>query len=78
MSGTVKKIRRQRELILKAGGKIPSAKLRYISKYPTRMVNRCRICGRKRSYIRQFDMCRICFREHASKGTIPGINQASW
>ncbi|MFW6264515.1 MAG: type Z 30S ribosomal protein S14 [Bacillota bacterium] len=48
------------------------------SKYSTRNVNRCQRCGRPRAYIRKFDLCRICFRELAHKGEIPGVKKASW
>jgi len=47
-------------------------------KYSTRGVNRCSRCGRSRGYIRKFDLCRICFRELAHKGEIPGVKKASW
>ncbi|MEK7482070.1 MAG: type Z 30S ribosomal protein S14 [Patescibacteria group bacterium] len=47
-------------------------------KYSTRIVRRCFKCGRKRGYIRDFGLCRICFREMASKGEIPGVKKASW
>ena len=47
-------------------------------KYKSRVVRRCFKCGRKRGYMRDFDMCRICFREEALKGNIPGIKKASW
>jgi small subunit ribosomal protein S14 len=47
-------------------------------KFSTRQVNRCQVCGRPRSVIRQFALCRICFREFASKGQIPGVTKASW
>lgn len=47
-------------------------------KFSTRQVNRCKLCGRPRGYIRKFGMCRICFREHASRGQIPGVTKASW
>ncbi|MFA6136141.1 MAG: type Z 30S ribosomal protein S14 [Candidatus Paceibacterota bacterium] len=47
-------------------------------KYSTRAVRRCFKCGRKRGYLRDFDLCRICFRELASKGEIPGIKKSSW
>lgn len=53
-------------------------KMRKTPKYPTRRVNRCRICGRPRGYIRQFEMCRICFREMANNGLVPGVTKASW
>ncbi len=47
-------------------------------KYMTRRVNRCRRCGRSRGYMRKFQMCRICFRELASEGMIPGVTKSSW
>jgi len=47
-------------------------------KYPTRVRNRCRICGRPRGYIRRFALCRICFRELALEGKIPGVVKSSW
>lgn len=47
-------------------------------KYSTRKVNRCSRCGRARGYIRDFGLCRICFRELALKGEIPGVKKASW
>ncbi len=40
--------------------------------------NRCRVCGRPRGYLRKFAMCRICFRENAHRGFIPGVTKASW
>jgi small subunit ribosomal protein S14 len=45
---------------------------------PTRLKNRCIETGRPRAYMRQFGMSRISFREHASKGEIPGVTKASW
>ncbi len=47
-------------------------------KFSTRKVNRCKRCGRPRGYIRKFGLCRICFRELALKGEIPGVKKASW
>lgn len=47
-------------------------------KYSTRIVRRCFKCGRKRGYLRDFELCRICFREMASRGEIPGITKSSW
>ncbi|OGI16860.1 MAG: 30S ribosomal protein S14 [Candidatus Moranbacteria bacterium RIFCSPHIGHO2_02_FULL_40_12b] len=47
-------------------------------KYSSRIVRRCWKCGRKRGYLRKFDLCRICFRELAEKGEIPGIRKSSW
>lgn len=47
-------------------------------KFAVRMVNRCAICGRSRAYMRRFGLCRMCFRERAMKGELPGIYKASW
>ena len=47
-------------------------------KYSTRVHNRCKLCGRPHAYIRKFGICRICFRELAYKGQIPGVKKASW
>jgi len=48
------------------------------SKYKTREYHRCQLCGRERGYIRDFGVCRMCFRELAHKGELPGIRKASW
>ncbi|NCF75124.1 MAG: type Z 30S ribosomal protein S14 [Xanthomonadaceae bacterium] len=47
-------------------------------KFSTRKVNRCWRCGRKRGYMREFKLCRICFRELARDGKIVGIKKSSW
>jgi small subunit ribosomal protein S14 len=47
-------------------------------KYSTRHVNRCKLCGRSRAYMRKFGVCRICFRELASQGRLPGVTKSSW
>ena len=47
-------------------------------KYEVRDYNRCSICGRARGYIRDFGICRVCFRELAHDGEIPGVRKASW
>ena len=47
-------------------------------KYSTRIVRRCARCGRRRGYLRKFGICRICFREMASSGQIPGVTKSSW
>ncbi len=47
-------------------------------KYKVQIRNRCRRCGRARAYIRRFGLCRICFRELALEGKIPGVVKASW
>ncbi len=47
-------------------------------KYAVRVRNRCMKCGRPRAYMRRFGLCRICFREMALKGEIPGVVKSSW
>jgi small subunit ribosomal protein S14 len=47
-------------------------------KYAVRVRNRCQRCGRPRGYIRRFGLCRICFRELALRGEIPGVVKSSW
>lgn len=47
-------------------------------KYKVREVNRCKRCGRPRGYMRRFKLCRICFRELALEGKIPGVVKSSW
>ncbi|PIZ44403.1 type Z 30S ribosomal protein S14 [candidate division WWE3 bacterium CG_4_10_14_0_2_um_filter_41_14] len=44
----------------------------------TQVRNRCNMCGRPHGYIRKFGLCRICFREQALKGNLPGIVKSSW
>ena len=48
------------------------------AKFSVRVSNRCKRCGRPRAYLRKFGMCRICFREMALNGEIPGVRKASW
>jgi len=47
-------------------------------KYKVREYNRCHVCGRPRSYLRKFGMCRICFRMYANRGEVPGVTKSSW
>ncbi|TAN34067.1 type Z 30S ribosomal protein S14 [Patescibacteria group bacterium] len=47
-------------------------------KFSTRVVRRCWKCGRVRGYMGKFGLCRICFRELANQGKIPGIKKSSW
>ena len=56
--------------------KIAQAKRK--QKFKVRQYNRCPLCGRSRAYYRRFDMCRICFRNLALNGEIPGVLKASW
>ncbi len=54
------------------------AKSKRKPKYKTRQVNRCSVCGRPRGFIRFFGLCRLCFRQRALKGLLPGVKKASW
>ena len=54
------------------------AKSKRTPKFPVRQHNRCFVCGRPRGYIRRFALCRICFRERALVGEIPGVTKSSW
>jgi small subunit ribosomal protein S14 len=47
-------------------------------KFKSRAYFRCRRCGRPRAYLRKFGMCRLCVRELAHRGEIPGVTKASW
>ncbi|HEY4518049.1 MAG TPA: type Z 30S ribosomal protein S14 [Candidatus Paceibacterota bacterium] len=47
-------------------------------KFKSRVVRRCFRCGRGRAYMRDFDLCRICFRELANEGKLPGVRKSSW
>ena len=56
-------------LVVKAGRK---------QRYKSREYNRCHRCGRPRAYYRKFGLCRICLRELAHQGVIPGVTKSSW
>lgn len=47
-------------------------------KFSSREYHRCSLCGRPHAYIRDFGICRLCFRKLAHKGEIPGVRKASW
>lgn len=54
------------------------AKQRRTPKFSTRAYSRCNICGRPHAVLKNFGICRICFRALAYKGEIPGVKKASW
>ena len=56
--------------------KIVKAKMK--PKFSTRINRRCGMCGRPRAVYRKFGLCRICFRQLADRGLIPGVRKASW
>jgi small subunit ribosomal protein S14 len=49
-----------------------------VVKYQVRYRNRCQLCGRARGYMRFFKLCRLCFRQLASEGKLPGVKKAVW
>ncbi|MFQ5786855.1 MAG: type Z 30S ribosomal protein S14 [Thermodesulfobacteriota bacterium] len=53
-------------------------KSKKLPKHKVRVRNRCPLCGRPRSFMRKFGMCRLCFRDRASFGEIPGVRKSSW
>ncbi|MBA3471246.1 MAG: type Z 30S ribosomal protein S14 [Herpetosiphonaceae bacterium] len=54
------------------------AKANRTPKFAVQQHNRCKRCGRPRAYMRKFGICRICFRELANQGLIPGVTKSSW
>lgn len=54
------------------------AKQKRVQKFEVRTYNRCKICGRPRAYMRKFGICRVCFREMAHRGELPGVTKSSW
>jgi small subunit ribosomal protein S14 len=68
----------ERRAELKAAGDLEGLAMLPRNSSPTRRKNRCAETGRGRSYMRQFGLSRIAFREHASKGEIPGVTKSSW
>ena len=53
-------------------------KQKKMPKFGVRKYNRCQRCGRRHAYMRKFGVCRLCFRELAVGGMIPGVTKASW
>ena len=49
-----------------------------VPKFTSRAKNRCFKCGRGRGFMRDFGLCRICFRELANEGMVPGVRKSSW
>lgn len=54
------------------------AKSKRKAKFKVREHSRCKVCGRPKAFLRDFDMCRICFRMYALQGNVPGVMKASW
>jgi small subunit ribosomal protein S14 len=78
MSVKAKRVRHARELALLAKDKKNPGKNLLSPRAKIRIRMRCRLCGRPRAVYRKFGVCRICFRDLASAGLIPGVKKASW
>ena len=74
MATTAKIAKQDERLAALAHAKEPKTMV----KFPTRLRNRCKCCGRPRGFLRKFTLCRICFRKLALAGEIPGVTKASW
>lgn len=78
MATKAKEVRYQRELQLLEEHRRDPSKSKLRPRDLIRIRRRCRLCGRPRAVYRKFGVCRICFREMASFGLIPGVRKASW
>jgi small subunit ribosomal protein S14 len=78
MSTTAKLARFQRDLQALERARREPGKSKLKPRDRIRIKLRCRLCGRPRAVYRKFGICRICFRNMASQGLIPGVKKASW
>jgi small subunit ribosomal protein S14 len=78
MSTTAKRARSKREVALLERVRREPGKFKLPPRVKIRIRLRCRLCGRPRAVYRKFGICRICFRNMASQGLIPGVKKASW
>jgi ribosomal protein S14 len=78
MSTTAKRAQFKKQLAQLEGNKKAPEKVKLRPRDKIRIRLRCRLCGRPRAVYRKFGICRICFRNMASDGLIPGVKKASW
>jgi small subunit ribosomal protein S14 len=78
MSTEAKLVKYRRQLATLEANKKDPAKTTLRPRDKIRIRFRCRLCGRPRAIYRKFGVCRICFRNMASDGLIPGVTKASW
>lgn len=78
MSTDAKFVEFHRQLKLLEGNKKDPAKVKLRPRDKIKIRMRCRLCGRARAVYRKFGVCRICFRDMATRGLIPGVKKASW
>ena len=78
MSTKAKHVEFARDLARLEANKKDPVKNKMLPREKIRIRMRCRLCGRARAVYRKFGVCRICFRDMASSGLIPGVQKASW
>ena len=78
MSTTAKQATFKKQLAKLEAHRRDPEKVKMLPREKIRIRNRCRLCGRARAVYRKFGVCRICFRNMASDGMIPGVRKASW
>ena len=78
MSTEAKAVKFVRQLAMLEGNKKDPAKVKMRPRDKIRIRMRCKLCGRPRAVYRKFGICRICFRDMATRGLIPGVRKASW
>ncbi len=78
MSTTAKEAKFKKQLAKLEAHRRDPEKVKMTAREKIRIKNRCRLCGRSRAVYRKFGVCRICFRNMASDGMIPGVRKASW
>jgi ribosomal protein S14 len=78
MSTEAKEARFRKQLVLLELHRRDPAKSKLRPRDLIRIKRRCKLCGRSRAVYRKFGICRICFRNMASDGLIPGVRKASW
>ena len=78
MATDAKNVRFRKQMAKLEAHKRQPDKVKMLPREKIRIRFRCRICGRARAVYRKFGICRICFRDLASSGLIPGVQKASW
>ena len=78
MSTTAKYVKFKKQMAQLEASKKPDSKVKMLPREKIRIRLRCKLCGRPRAVYRKFGVCRICFRNLASDGMIPGVKKASW
>ena len=78
MATDAKNVKFRKQMAKLEASKRQPDKVKMLPREKIRIRLRCRICGRPRAIFRKFGICRICFRDMASNGLIPGVKKASW